>query len=196
MVIRKLFSRENGILRWVVSVLLFTVIATPARAQVSASVLYTETHLGDGLWRYDYRVSNLTNPVLGAEYNLFDLSFLFDPTATVIVSALPEQWDHIADDSAIEAFAVAVGAPPVGVEIAPGETLAGFSLIYNYRAGDTAYTALFVNPVDANAPFEFNGMTMAAPSGAVPEPGTWALYGAGLILLAGRRCRKQRISSS
>lgn len=152
------------------------VCAASARA---TNVTYEASHVGGTQWRYDYTVSNDTLAVAIEEFTIF-----FDHTlyANLAGAGSAAGWDLllIAPDAAIpaagyfDALALAGG-------IAPGATLGGFSLIFDYfGSGAPAAQAFSVLDPVSFAQLD-SGVTVTAS--AVPMPPSAALVLAGLMLL-------------
>lgn len=149
-----------------------------AHAIPMAEIKYYETDLGSGWWQYDYTVYNTSDPILDAGYDIYDIFSIFDDTATIIPLAAPLGWDGIIGSGFVAMFSLNAGAPPVGTDIAPDTYLSGFSLMIDYRVGDSYFEALFSNPDNPENPVLFSGMTTAHVS--IPEPATLFILGAGI----------------
>src|SRR5438094_2343538 len=108
------------------ALLLFAVIgiATPLAAAPHASLVYVETALSGGDFQYDYTLSNLSNAVADAGFDIFDV-VLLHPAATFSVIALPPGWDAIAGLQLAESFSLNSGMPPSGTDLPPGTVLSG-----------------------------------------------------------------------
>ncbi|MEJ7710273.1 MAG: PEP-CTERM sorting domain-containing protein [Pyrinomonadaceae bacterium] len=143
----------------------------------SIRVLYSEINLGGGLFQYDYTFFNDLNPATFTDSNLYDVSFTLNSSATGAAVLLPSSWEQIQATGLLNVFAVNVGAPPEGNEIAPSTSLAGFRFLFDYRAGNLPFTASVTNPADLDQPLVFNGVSAPA---SIPEPATLILLGTGL----------------
>ena len=139
--------------------LLSTFVILPASGQRMARVIYTERMSSDGLWHYDYTIHNDLDPLLFPDYNLYSVTYDFDPIAEVTVGALPVRWSSILDFDRIETFATRLGRPPLGSEIPPYTSLSGSRLLFDYQAGAIPFTALFIRPNDFANPLIFRGTT-------------------------------------
>ncbi|MBN1568684.1 MAG: PEP-CTERM sorting domain-containing protein [Acidobacteria bacterium] len=159
------------------SILLLIFVAGIADLQAApmAAFDYVETDLGGGLWQYDYTITNLADPILDLGADLYDLTMNFDPAAVFSVLLLPDGWDKIDGDGFIDIFSLNPGAPPEGTDIAPGASLSGLSIQFDYKAGNLPFQATFVNVSDPENPIVVQGN---APQ--VPEPATLALMMGGL----------------
>lgn len=154
--------------------LLFVAGIPSLHADPIADLSYSETYDADsGLWQYEYTLSNLADPKEDAGYDLFDLLLNFDESATVAVTDIPLGWDFQTGSGFIEFYSLFPGVPPLGNDIAPGTSLSGFVLQFDYKVGDLLFEAMFAEP------------------SSVPEPSTSVLVLSGLAGLAFfRRCRR------
>lgn len=161
------------------------IVLCSAGAKAQVAINYVETDLGGGLWQYEYIVTNTLDRRTFPGYDLFDVRIDFDPAADVSLLSLPTGWDSILDAGSAELFSTYVGPPPTGTDIPPSSSLRGFLFQFDYRAGNTGFASVFVNPNDPNTPIVFDGVTGIA----APEPGTIALVLPVLIggLLVGRK---------
>lgn len=160
---------------------LFTfLMSSMAYAVPFAEFTYVERDLGAGIWQYDYTLTNASDPIGDAGYDLYDVFFEFDSAATFTVLSLPIDWDLIAGSGFGLSFSTLPGTAPFGSDIAPGESLSGFSFLFDYQAGALPFEATFVDPADWEYPLITTGSS--SPSVApVPEPSTILLIGTGLI---------------
>jgi hypothetical protein len=130
-----------------------------------ANFTFIETDLGGGIWQYDYMLTNLSDPIADAGFDLYSLSLYFDPAATFSVASLPYGWEEIDGTGFADTFSIIPGAFPDGADIAAGTSLSGFRFLFNYRAGALPFQVLFVNPADFANPAFYQGNTSS-----VPEP--------------------------
>jgi hypothetical protein len=159
-----------------------------ATAAPIASLEYVETSLGSGQFRYDYTLRNLGDPVLEAGFDIYNFSLSFSPEVTSSSSAVPSGWGVFSGDGFVEAFSDVPGPSPIGVDVAPGQSLGLFAFIFNAQIGSVPFEALFTNPGDLDNPRVVPGLTVLAsvpdPGTPVPEPGSLVLLSLGLGILA------------
>lgn len=156
----------------------------------AAVVSYNAVALGGTQWRYDYGVmADIGGPAID-EFTIF-----FDPAAysNLAVLAAPAGWDALAinPDPGIPADGF-FDALALGVGIDPGNSLAGFSVSFDYLGAGSPGSQRFeiVDPdtfatIDAGLTVPLNDPI----PGEVPEPGGFALFGLALALLAKSRRR-------
>ncbi len=171
---------------WIIS------LATCASAHAALIEFETEALFGQR-FRTTYTV---TNDSSSAPLRLFDIGFdtaLYDELSLSPVSsaAITGAWSEIILHSApgmpafYDVFALDAG-------IAPGAALSGFAIEFDWLGvlADARGASQPFLVYDATT-FELleSGMTRAAKVLAVPEPGTPALIGVGLIVLVARRIR-------
>ncbi|MEZ4352291.1 MAG: PEP-CTERM sorting domain-containing protein [Myxococcota bacterium] len=166
-------------------VLLFVLAFAPTA--LATTVYYQATSLGGSSWRLDYTVVNDTLAV-----DVEEITIWFDATETADLTAAiaPSGWDPLAipadpllfEDGFYDALALGVG-------IAPGASLAGFSVELDYL-GVGAPGAQYFEIVDAFDPSIVldSGTTVArVVSAPVPEPGAALLMLVGIGVVASRR---------
>lgn len=172
-----------------------TLMATAAQASLSANILYTETDLGNGSWKYDFVFQN-TSPGDASHPYLQSVKLDFD-YSTVTMSNTPANWTSYTytgpasigtpvDTDYLEMYSVAKSA-----DVAAGSSLGGFSFTTTgYSAGNIAYTAIFSDHAESGENFE----TAEGTATPTPIPAAFWLLGSGLAGLAGIR-RKQAVSA-
>ena len=117
------------------------------------------------MWQYDYTVYNDTDSISAPNANLYDVRFAYPGIHDAAAVGLPSDWAQISSAGEIEAFAVTGGAPPTGTEIPPGGSRTGFTLKFDYRAGNIPFIASFITGNDRKNPIIYNGTTEPDPAG-------------------------------
>lgn len=157
-----------------------------ASATQATTIVYSVNALGADMWRYTYTLDNTAGAVAFDEFTVyFDL-----PNVSALVGfTSPAGWDslivqpdpNLPDAGFFDALHL---AGPV----APGSTVAGFSVDFSYATGQTPGAQRFELVTSASSQTVFSGITSV-----VPEPGSYALMLAGLGGLAGwQRARWRR----
>ena len=149
----------------------FLTIST--RISATPLIVYTEKTVAPGSFEYEYTAQNsLTSPSF-SNYNLYDIVFSFPDTPSVI--AVPAGWDFQNLGNSVEVSSLFIGAPPIGTDLPPGNSLEGFIFETDVDA-PAQFIATFSNPNDAFSPLSISGVAEF-----VPESGTGCL---GLIGIA------------
>jgi len=165
-------------------------IAAPGVGHAT-SISYDVSSLGGTGWEYTYTVANDT---LGADIEEFTIWFDLALYGNLVATATPADWDPLViqpdpglpDDGFYDALALVAG-------IAPGDSLGGFSVSFDYLGSGTPGAQLFEVIDPATFDLLDDGTTVRAaagpgPSPAIPEPATGLLLGMGLAgLLVGRQ---------
>jgi hypothetical protein len=105
--------RNNKIQLGIMAIVFTFLMISMAYAVPFAEFTYVETDLGTGMWRYDYTLTNASDPVTDAGYDLYDVWFEFDFEATFTVLSLPTDWDLIDGTGFGESFSLVPG-PALG----------------------------------------------------------------------------------
>jgi len=172
---------SKTLMRGVLIILFGITACLPAVADPILS--YTQTQLGPSLWQYDFTAVNNLDPVVQADFNLYDVLFEFPASPTVV--ALPFGWDYFQNINSVESFSTNVGPAPFGTDVPPGTSLDGFSFQFSNEIGGIPFTFTFSDPNNPGQPFTFSGTSTPA---TVPEPSSlWMLsFGLGALLLRHR----------
>jgi len=159
---------------------LLSIAVSTAKAVPIAGLDWVETEQA-GCWRYDFTLTNLSDPAADAGIDLYDLWLFFDPTLAPTDFNAPGSWFADGGNGFFLAFA------DFGVEILPGESLAGFGFTLDGRLLDgISFSTHLTNPSGGD-PYEYsNALT------PIPEPGTAILLGIGGLALAAFRRRLSR----
>jgi hypothetical protein len=152
-------------------------------------VTYTETSLPFGI-EYDYTVTNPLDSVTDAGSDLYDIIFTFTSIPTLVL--VPLGWDFSQADMTVQAFSLQVGPPPIGTDVPPGSSLAGFTFLFPEAVGPVNFSTSLINPGNPDAPVVLTGT--ATPAAPIPEPNTVLLCGlplAVVVILARASCPSQ-----
>ena len=171
--------------------ILFVLLSNPVWAIPMADIRYLETDIGGGSFRYDYFITNTTDPLTDPGLDIFDVLFTFDSAVELTIVSLPTDWDSFSGIGFAETFSISFGAPPDGADIGPGMTLGGFNFLFSAQVGNTDFSALFFDSILGEPDGEFAGTT--AP---VPEPATILLLAsgmAGLGIFGRKRFKRKKI---
>jgi hypothetical protein len=168
-------------------------VALVSAAVSHATIITTDaTNLGDATWRYDYTI---TNDTLGGSLDYFVLAFDRELYANLRNAAAPVGWDilvlqpdlDLPDDGVFDALALDGG-------IAPGATLAGFSITFDFLGVNIPMS----QPFSVLDPFTFDVVEngTAPVVAAVPEPSSSLLFLSGALILIGLHARRFRRQGS
>ena len=158
-------------------------IVLAASGAMAAPILnYTETDLGGGFFDLVFTAVNSFDPVADAGADLYDIVFDF-PVSGFLLS-LPSGWtsNPSSPGTSMEVFSTFPGPPPIGTDIAPGQSLGGFEFFFETSLGDIPFTYTFTNPAQPDQPLILNG-TSTPTSSAVPEPNSVVLIGIAIALM-------------
>lgn len=170
----------------------FLSISMPSSAN---PIFFEVTNISGGgnTWQYDYTLGNETASFIDSFTVFFGLG-LYENLAVV---SSPGDWDSfvaqpdpgLPDDGFFDTFDLTF------MGINPGDTLGGFAVSFDFLGNGTPGSQPFdVNPFGPG-PFS-SGFTQMAPVDPdpdpmdVPEPGTLALFGLGLLAVVVSRRRR------
>ena len=143
----------------------------------ATTIMYDLSNLGADRWEYTYSV---TNNSMSSSIEEFTIYFDLGLYENLAVGSTPTEWDAIViqpdpalGDGFYDALALVTG-------IAPGATVSGFSVSFDWLVAGIPGSQLFevVDPIT----FDILDSGNTAP---VPEPATLLLLGSGLIGLIG-----------
>jgi hypothetical protein len=162
-----------------------SVIASP-----SASILYQETDLGNGWWTYDYTFENTSTAdyLYSVRLNFDGFYSIFNPEQT---SGWKGSWGIISPTVFMETHTINTGS-----QVAPADSLSGFSFTINSQIGDVPFTAYFDN--HSGGRFSLTGNTVLETPPVAPEPLSAILFVVGGLMLGTRfylKRKKVRIHS-
>ena len=187
----------------ILATLLFAVCLTQTATAALIDVDYTATFLGGDQWRYDYAVTNNSDAgiyVLNLNYdaNSYGFDWVFDDPEEAVMydsdfMAAPDGWASVALAGSIpnglipHTLMFYTDDAPIGLL----GTLDMFSVTFSwFGSGDPG--SQYFQAYDANWGFIGDGNTsIGNDTPVVPEPGTLALLGTGIIGLVAY-CRRNR----
>jgi hypothetical protein len=149
--------------------------ALPAQAQL---IVQSSVSPSGGMFRYEYQISNQTS----ADFSIVTLGGLVPQAATVQALASPAGF-LASFDSGLGLLSFIEGTQP----FLAGLTSGTFSFESPYAAGPGTFEAIDIMGGAAL------GQVAFVPAAAVPEPSTYALIGA--LLLLGLAARRRFIAS-
>jgi hypothetical protein len=167
-------------------------VSVPAGAIPMASLDYLETELGGGLFQYEYTLGNLGDPVADAGFDAYDMFLAFAPGVSLVSATTPAGWDIIFGAGFLDAFSLLPGAAPVGTDVGPRQSLAGFTFVFDDRVGSLPFQVVFTNPLDPANPVTYDGVSTPL---RVQEPSALLLLGAGLAAAVLERRRRRQAPS-
>lgn len=155
----------------------------------ATTISYDANNIGGNTWEYSYTVENDT---LSQDIEELTIFFEYGLYANLTVTSPVADWDELTvepveilgspQDGFYDALALVSG-------IAPGSSMGGFSLSFDWLGAGTPGGQYFesVDPLTFSA--VDSGITTAAQSQSVPEPGTLLLLGSGGLAFVGFRKR-------
>ncbi len=159
-------------------------------SQLQATLIdYTVTDLGSNLWEYEYTVTNDS-----LAFDLEEFTIFFDHTLFGALSApaAPAGWDPLV----VQAPTIFNGdgfydALALGAGIAPGESLAGFSVRALFAGQGVPGTNRF-EVIDPRSFATIGPEGMTSPVPAVPLPAAAWLFASALLGLIGLGRQRNR----
>ena len=165
-------------------------LSQAATAATNASILYSETEIENGYWKYDYTFANLST---NSEY-LFGVQFYFDNQYDIGNTQSGGSWDILSTTSFLGTHSSSHAN-----DITAGDSLSGFSFTINNQIGDISYAAFF-DDHSGNRSYNtgttsLNLIETANPAVA-PEPVSTVLFltGGATMAFRYRLRRKKKIS--
>ncbi len=158
----------------------------------STTINYGVNDLGGGKWEYDYTVLNDT---LGSPIDEFTIYFDYGLYDNLSVTTPVADWDELTVNPVL-----ILGSPETGfydalafvAGIAPGSSMSGFSVAFDWLGSGTPGSQFFEFVDPATFGVLDSGLTTVTSS-PVPEPGTMMLLGSGIAALL---CFRRKITNS
>ena len=162
------------------------IFSQAAMAATNASILYDETDIGNGYWKYDYTFANLST---NNEY-LFGVQFYFGNQYDIGGTQSGGSWDLISTTSFLGTHSSSHAN-----DITAGDSLSGFSFTIKNQIGNLSYAAFFD---DHNGNRSYNtgstslNLIETANPAVAPEPISTVLFLTGGVTMAFRYRQKRK----
>lgn len=158
-------------------------LSSVALSAPSASILYQETDLGEGLWQYDYTFENTSD----SEYLYsvwLDFDTFYNITDPVLSDTWVGNWGAVSPTDYLE-----IHSNDFADDIAPGDLLGGFTFTVDSQIGSVPFTVYFD---DHDGTRTYATGLIAAAATVVPEPVSSMLFIIGGGILGFRRLHKRK----
>ncbi len=171
-----------------IAVVILLMVSSASFATPGASIVYNESEVEAGVWQYDYEFKNSSDD---GEY-LYSVILQFDQTLSTTGAPLPTGWNYTIWEGVNSSAFLDAMSSSSGNDIAPDNSMSGFSFTVNNRIGDIQFSAEFN---DHSGNFSTFSGTTAVAAVIVPEPISSLLFLAGGTTLAARGwLRKKRVT--
>jgi hypothetical protein len=159
--------------------------AAAAATPIATLTLLSEAQVGLS-FEYEVVLTNGAHPVIDAGADLYFLAISFPATVQLLDASVPAGWAPTFDSTFFSAISDSPGTPPAGTDIAPGDSLGGFRLLFDQQVGSLGFDVLFTNVDDPGSPIPYVGVSTTV----VPEPSSLLFCASGIALLYGLRRRR------
>ena len=166
-------------LRPCLAILALVVASARIPAAQATLISFEVDNIAGNTWEYSYTVENDS---LGIDIEEFTIFFDVGLYENLALASAPTGWDPLAvDPLPVLLFDGFYDALALGPGLAPGGSLGGFSVLFDFLGSGTPDSQQFeiIDPNTFQA-LEF-GTTSVALS--IPEPGSAPLFAIGLVLL-------------
>ena len=163
--------------------MLALVLCLGAPAASATTILFAVENVAGNTWKYSYEVVNDT---LAQEIRDFEISFDAALYENLLGEQAPAGWDvHMSPPDPGAPFDGIYNAVAQAGGIAPGQSLSGFSIFFDYLGpGEPGAQPFLVFEPITNRVLDDGLTTPAAQAPSVPEPGAALAFAAGAVVLA------------